>query len=108
MDVYEYNLNLVFNKIKGVNPPPMTFTSDSLVSKISKMKDDQVAQDMLLMQMYRVNGLFASIAGAAVGGGISALYMAVDNSHGADGLKDFKNVISKQYGSLASEMGRIE
>jgi hypothetical protein len=93
MDVYEYNLSMVFNRIKGVEPPTMTFTSDSLVSKIQGMKDDPIAQDMLLMQMYRVNGLFASIAGAAVGGAYSAFYMALDNSHGGDGLKDFKNVI---------------
>lgn len=86
----------------------MTFTSDSLVSKVQELKNDPVAHDMLLMQMYRVNGLFASIAGAAVGGVFSAFYMAVDNSHGGDGFKDFQKVLGKKYDGLAGEVQKIE
>lgn len=107
-DSYYYNLDLVFNKIKGVKPPTMEFKSDTLMSSMAKMKNDPVAQDMMLMQMYRVNGLFASIAGAAVSGLVASAYMLVDNSHGADGFRDFSNVHLKKFDSLASEMEKIE
>ena len=86
----------------------MTFTSDTLEKQFASMKDNPIAQDMMLMQMYRVNGLFANILGTAVGGAYSALYMAIDNSHGVDGLDSFKKVMSKDYAGLTKEMDQLE
>lgn len=86
----------------------MKFTPASLGKMFEGYKDDGVTQDMILMQMYRVNGFFASIVGAGINTGYSALYAALDTSHGANGIDEFFKVINKDYKGLSDGMEQIE
>ena len=61
MESYEYNVSLIFSKVAGIAPKPISFSQDGIVEMISGMKDQGISRDLMLMQMYRVNGIFASI-----------------------------------------------
>lgn len=109
---YRYNVSILWGKVTGVAPEPISFSKDGFVEAIGKFKDQGINQDILLMQMYRVNGLFATMLGAALAAPVAG-YMAwkVDTSTGVDGIKGVRKMLpfmKKDFSGLADDVAKIE
>jgi hypothetical protein len=86
---YQYNTSVVFESLNLPSPPVISMTDEELKAQMSEtIKNNPAMRDMMLMQMYRVNGFAATALGTVstlVYSGLNAAFL--DTSTKVDGAK---------------------
>jgi hypothetical protein len=89
VDSYRFNVSVIFEKLNIPSPPVISLSDEELkIQMADAVKQNPALKDMMLMQMYRINGIAASALGIVSTGLYAAANAAfLDTSHGVDGAR---------------------